>query len=99
LLSGDVSETGHRDMTIQHTLQVKPSAMILKIIYSAEKNLHMKYELLRHPDGIKVLPVTNLPQHIRYACSAGFLESGENPEKPNEYLKGIETDITHVQIR
>jgi hypothetical protein len=42
----------------------------LKVIDSAEQDFHMQNKLLGHPDGIKILPVANLSQHIRYTRSA-----------------------------
>jgi hypothetical protein len=64
-----------------HTLEAKPSAMVLEIVDSTEKDLHMQNKLLRHPDGIQVLPIADLPQHIRYARSTGFLKSRKDAGK------------------
>lgn len=48
--------------------------MVLEIINGSKEDLHMKDEFLRHPDRIKILAITDLPQHIRYARSTGFLK-------------------------
>lgn len=55
--------------------------MVLEIIDSTKKDLHMKNKFLGHPDGIKILPIADLPQHIRYARSTGFLKSRKDAEK------------------
>ena len=64
-----------------HTLQVESRAMILEIINSTEKDFHVKNEFLRHPDRIQVLPITDLPQHVRYARSTGFLEGRKDAKE------------------
>lgn len=55
--------------------------MILEIINSTEKDFHVKNEFLRHPDRIQVLPITDLPQHVRYARSTGFLEGRKDAKE------------------
>jgi hypothetical protein len=57
------------DMRSRHTLEAKPCAMVLEIVDSTEEDLHMQDKFLCHPDGIKILPIIDLPQHIRYARS------------------------------
>ena len=87
-------------MQLMHTLEVKPCAIVLEIIDSAEKDLHVQNKFLRHPDGIKVLPIADLPQHIRNARSTGFLKSGKDAGKATlATFKDTSVEITHVQIR
>jgi hypothetical protein len=38
----------------------------------------VKYELLRHPDGIQVLSVADLSQHVGDTCSTRLLERGKD---------------------
>ena len=83
-----------------HTLEAKPCAMVLEIVDSTEKDLYMQNKFLRHPDGIKVLPIADLPQHIRYARSTGFLKSRKDAKKATlNTFKDTSVEITHVQIR
>ena len=56
------------------TLVVEPSKVRLKIIDRCEKNFHVQDELFRHTYSFQILPVTDLPQHVRNARSAGLLE-------------------------
>jgi hypothetical protein len=49
--------------------------MVFEIIDRTEEDLNVKDELLGHTYGVQILSVADLPQHIRNACSAGFLES------------------------
>jgi len=74
--------------------------MVLEIVDSTEKDLDMQNKFLCHPDGIKILPITDLPQHVRYARSTGFLKRRQDAGKvilntPTD----TSVDITHVQIR
>ena len=48
--------------------------MVFEVIDRTEKDLDVKDELLGHTYGIQILPVTDLPQHIRDAGSARLLE-------------------------
>ena len=43
--------------------------MVLEIVDSTKEDLDMQNKFLCHPDGIKILPITDLPEHIRYARS------------------------------
>lgn len=38
----------------------------------------MQYELLGHPDGVQVLSIADLPQHVGNARSAGLFECRQN---------------------
>ena len=48
--------------------------MVFEVVDRAEKDLDVKNELLGHAYGIQILPVADLPQHIRDAGSARFLK-------------------------
>jgi hypothetical protein len=48
--------------------------MVFEVVDRAEKDLNVKDELLGHTYGVQILPVADLPQHIRDAGSARFLE-------------------------
>jgi hypothetical protein len=57
------------------TLQAVAGEMVFEIIDRTEEDLNVKDELLGHTYGVQILSVADLPQHIRNARSARFLES------------------------
>ena len=48
--------------------------MVFEVVDRAKKDLDVKNELLGHAYGVQVLPVADLPQHIRDAGSARLLK-------------------------
>ena len=44
------------------------------VVDSPKEDFYMQYKLHRHPDGIKVLPIADMAQHVRYTSSARLLK-------------------------
>lgn len=49
------------------TFHVQTRKVILQVVYSCEQDLDVQDELLRHSYCIDVLPIANLPEHVRDA--------------------------------
>ena len=56
------------------TFHVEPRKMVFKVVNRREQHFHVQYELLGHPNGIQVLPIADLSQHIRDTGSTRLLE-------------------------
>ena len=59
------------------TFQSKPCKVVLQVVDGRKEDFHVQNEFLGHPDGLEVLSIADLPEHIRNACSTGLLIGGQ----------------------
>lgn len=52
--------------------------MVFQVVNSGKENFDMQDEFLGHPDGVEILSVANLPQHVGYARGARLLEGRQH---------------------
>ena len=75
----------------EHTFEFESCEVVLKIVNGRKEHLYMQDELLSHPDGLEVLPVADLAQHVGNARCTGLLK-GRQYTMFDEYRLPTEVD-------
>lgn len=65
-----------------HTFPTDLPESCIEVIDGSEEGLDVQYESFCHLHAIEVLPVADVPQHLRYTGSTALLECAENGPYP-----------------